>query len=131
MRTACAAAIALHALATWAAAPPALTTTFTPSPSCTIDIYDVADTSAGCVAGTVPVACHYYQLGVTTPNSNCFPPGWSPSSTAFFSPGLVCPQGYTTACSSVTTVDGGAKETRATCCPSYVTSCLHQYRIRC
>ncbi|KAH8901520.1 hypothetical protein GQ53DRAFT_757144 [Thozetella sp. PMI_491] len=94
---------------------PALTSTFVPSTSCTVNIYNILDEKAQCVAGTVAAGCYYYQLGVSTSTSDCFPSGWEPTSTAYFSPGI-CPSGYTTACSSVVS-SGAATETRATCCP--------------
>lgn len=116
--------LAARSVAAATAPPPSLTTAFVPSPLCTIDIYNVADATAACVAGTAAVVCQYFQLGVTAPTSDCFPSGFDPSSTAFFSPGLACPSGYATACSSVASLASGGRETRATCCPSYVAAFL-------
>ena len=90
---------------------PALTTTFTPVSSCTIDIYKLLQTDMTCSDGSSAVACNFFHLGFTTSTSDCFPSGWSPSSAAYFSPGI-CPVGYTEACKSVFN-----SETRATCCP--------------
>ncbi|PMD47787.1 subtilisin-like protein [Hyaloscypha variabilis F] len=94
---------------------PALTTTFTPSPSCLVDLYQYPYTSITCYEGTIPVSCQYVQLGPPS-TSACFPPGWSPASTIYFSPGI-CPSGYGVACAE-TIVTGTLPETRATCCPS-------------
>ncbi|KAE9377936.1 hypothetical protein N431DRAFT_461505 [Stipitochalara longipes BDJ] len=80
----------------------ALTTTFTPAPSCTTDLYTVT-------SGT------YYSIGGPSASiSQCFPSGWQ-SLSQYFSPG-VCPQGYTQACSDLSGSDV-VTETRATCCP--------------
>ncbi|ERS96784.1 hypothetical protein HMPREF1624_06993 [Sporothrix schenckii ATCC 58251] len=89
---------------------PSLTTTFVPSPSCTIDVYKMPYPGITCAIGSSLIPCEYYHLGVDSSVSNCFPSGWS--ATKYFSPG-VCPEGYTEACSSTV----GA-ETRATCCPT-------------
>ncbi|CAK7265641.1 hypothetical protein SEPCBS57363_001686 [Sporothrix epigloea] len=92
---------------------PALTTTFVPSPSCTIDIYmESFSTGLICAVGTQIVPCNYYHLGVDSSTSDCFPSGWASTSDAYFSPGI-CPSGYTQACQNVT-----GSETRATCCPT-------------
>ena len=79
----------------------ALTTLFTPSPSCFKDIYWVFTTDSK----------QYLRL----PSSACLPPGWSVS--AEFSPGI-CPYGYTipTDCTKTGAV-GSLPETSATCCP--------------
>ncbi|OJJ50256.1 hypothetical protein ASPZODRAFT_128884 [Penicilliopsis zonata CBS 506.65] len=94
---------------------PRLTTTFTPPTSCIQDIYRA---TRGC-PGTGTNTCQYtwLQLGPTRSTNVCLPSGWASGSTAgYFSPGI-CPSGYTTACSSVVTIDS-LSETRATCCPS-------------
>ncbi|CAK7223355.1 hypothetical protein SBRCBS47491_005180 [Sporothrix bragantina] len=90
---------------------PALTTTFTPSSSCTIDLYKQAYPGITCAIGSSLIPCDFYHLGVDSSTSDCFPPGWSDASTAYYSPGI-CPSGYTEACQSVVN-----SETRATCCP--------------
>jgi hypothetical protein len=81
--------------------PKALTTTFTPSPSCLSDYY---------LIGSPP----YLSLGPPS-TSACLPSGWEVTSQ-YFSPGL-CPSGYEIACSAVIGL-GTFAETRATCCPS-------------
>lgn len=78
----------------------ALTTTFSPAPSCTNDFY------------TAPT---YYSIGGPLA-SECFPSGWA-STSQYFSPGI-CPTGYTEACSSLSTY-GTLVETFATCCPTF------------
>ncbi|CAK7205758.1 hypothetical protein SEUCBS139899_008537 [Sporothrix eucalyptigena] len=90
---------------------PALTTTFVPASSCTVDLYKLAYPNITCAIGTSLIACDFFHLGVDSSTSNCFPSGWSDASTAYFSPGI-CPSGYTEACQSVVN-----SETRATCCP--------------
>ncbi|KAK3395468.1 hypothetical protein B0T20DRAFT_338252, partial [Sordaria brevicollis] len=46
--------------------------------------------------------------------TSCLPSGWSPAETAFFSPGWVCPNGYSAACHD----NGGVSTiTTITCCP--------------
>ncbi|WPJ58734.1 hypothetical protein SMAC4_13107 [Sordaria macrospora] len=46
--------------------------------------------------------------------TSCLPSGWSSAETAFFSPGLVCPNGYMSACHD----NGGVSTiTTVTCCP--------------
>lgn len=77
-----------------------LTTTYTPAPTCTLDIY---------TAGI------YYSIGGPSP-SVCFPSAWE-STSQYFSPGL-CPTGYTQACETAVTA-GTVTETQATCCPTY------------
>ncbi|OKL62342.1 hypothetical protein UA08_02823 [Talaromyces atroroseus] len=97
--------------------PPVLTTVFTPASSCLIDLWQYSATASGleCYVGTSQVQCNYVQLGPSATTS-CFPSDWDYEPTAYFSPGI-CPSGYETACSSVTTF-GTNTETRATCCPS-------------
>ncbi|CAK7273609.1 hypothetical protein SEPCBS119000_005748 [Sporothrix epigloea] len=91
----------------------ALTTTFTPAPSCTINIYQESfSTGLTCVVGTQVVPCNYFHLGVDSSTSDCLPSGWGTASDAYFSPGI-CPTGYTQACQNVT-----GSETVATCCPT-------------
>ncbi|MCJ1261442.1 hypothetical protein MMC22_001306 [Lobaria immixta] len=48
--------------------------------------------------------------------SDCYPQGWTNTSTAFYSPGI-CPSGYTTACITAKTANT-VTETLATCCPT-------------
>ncbi|KAI1100851.1 hypothetical protein F4804DRAFT_317709 [Jackrogersella minutella] len=92
---------------------PALSTIFTPSPSCTENIYYVVDPDVACVEENGSgIACRQMHLGPTTSTSDCFPTSWGSSSGAFVSPGD-CPVGYTVACAYTTEV-----EKTATCCPS-------------
>ncbi|MCJ1461625.1 hypothetical protein MMC07_000222 [Pseudocyphellaria aurata] len=76
-----------------------LTTTFSPPPNCLKDVYRYNDNQL---------------LGPMS--SNCYPQGWTNSTTAVYSPGI-CPAGYTTACISAITANT-VTETVATCCPS-------------
>ncbi|KAK1773150.1 hypothetical protein QBC45DRAFT_340535 [Copromyces sp. CBS 386.78] len=46
--------------------------------------------------------------------TSCLPSGWSSAETAFFSPGLVCPNGYMSACHDT---GGVSTITTVTCCP--------------
>ncbi|KAI1394648.1 hypothetical protein F4819DRAFT_254343 [Hypoxylon fuscum] len=87
-------------------------TTFSPAPSCTQDIYYVPVPDLSCVKGTSAILCRYYHLGPITSTSDCFPTSWSPSSGAYISPGA-CPRGYTIACAYT-----AQPEKTATCCPS-------------
>ncbi|WPG99987.1 Hypothetical protein R9X50_00281100 [Acrodontium crateriforme] len=70
---------------------------------------------------TPPADClsKYYKYGsnqlVGPQTASCYPPGWSSTTTTFYSPG-VCPAGYVTACSNVATASS-ITETHATCCP--------------
>ncbi|KAL1979603.1 hypothetical protein VTN96DRAFT_5443 [Rasamsonia emersonii] len=95
--------------------PPALTTTFTPAPSCLRDTY-VWNATVGhsCGFGSSTVPCVYASLGPPS-TSACLPPGYNWDTTAYFSPGI-CPSGYEIACESVVSI-GSVSETRATCCP--------------
>ncbi|EED14671.1 conserved hypothetical protein [Talaromyces stipitatus ATCC 10500] len=86
----------------------ALTTTFTPAVSCLTDLYLYHVVSGGTV-------WDYRQLG-PSPTSDCYPPNFTPTSSAYYSPG-VCPTLYSIACSNVVSI-GTVTETRATCCPS-------------
>ncbi|KAN0076383.1 hypothetical protein V8E54_006525 [Elaphomyces granulatus] len=95
-------------MATMSQAVPALTTTFVPPSSCLTDtyLYDITPNQ--------PYP-YFYNLGPPD-TSNCFPSGWEPTTTAYFSPG-VCPLGYNIACSNYNSI-GTLTETTATCCPS-------------
>ncbi|ORX94324.1 hypothetical protein BCR34DRAFT_594448 [Clohesyomyces aquaticus] len=76
--------------------PEALTTTFTPPSQCTTDVWYVGE----------------FLLGGEN-YSTCLPTSFKPASDFFYSPGLHCPYGYTTACTRST--DGTSV---ATCCPN-------------
>ncbi|KAH8647670.1 hypothetical protein BX600DRAFT_475705 [Xylariales sp. PMI_506] len=93
-----------------------LTTTFTPPSTCNINVYNTVSTAEVCGPSSNVHACQYYQLGDQASTSVCLPSGWDPLSVAYFSPGI-CPDGYTTACSS-TVSTSGTVETHATCCPT-------------
>ncbi len=84
-----------------------LTKAFTPPASCLTGLFEI--TSVG--------QFDYFQSGALTTGS-CFPPGYKEARSNFFSPG-VCPQGFTSACSSLNII-GSLTETAVTCCPSYV-----------
>ncbi|KAH8658095.1 hypothetical protein BX600DRAFT_63225 [Xylariales sp. PMI_506] len=84
-----------------------LTTTFTPPASCTNDFTNYYQMWTGDL-GVFDIAGPY-----TT--ESCFPSGYNPARSEYYSPGI-CPAGYKTACSSVDT--NGV--TAVTCCPPYV-----------
>jgi len=85
---------------------PALTTIFTPASSC---LYEMAQFD-GSSFGTL-------LLGPDPTPTECYPKGWQPVSTFYFSPGI-CPSGFTTACTtSLISSSGQVTETVATCCP--------------
>ncbi|KAH7137800.1 hypothetical protein EDB81DRAFT_901486 [Dactylonectria macrodidyma] len=83
-----------------------LTTTFTPAASCVSSLTDIYADEYGAM----------YGGPLTT--DGCFPAHYAYALTNYYSPGI-CPDGYTTACSSTTPVgEGSAVETVVTCCPS-------------
>ncbi|KAI9043106.1 uncharacterized protein KD926_004609 [Aspergillus affinis] len=95
---------------------PALTTTFTPAPSCmSYYMLPYSASEFACMVGDESSPCQYLHLGPST-TSGCLPSDWSSETDAYYSPG-VCPTGYTEACSNLVSV-GTVTETRATCCPS-------------
>jgi hypothetical protein len=68
---------------------------------------------------TAPADCSgLYQpsLGVfmVDPMTSCLPSGFDVSSTAYFSPGVICPSGYVSACHDTR---GVSTITTVTCCP--------------
>ena len=95
-----------------------LTSTFQPPSRCFTDTYRMtnSDTKVG----------PYYALLGGGGYSSCMPSGFYPDPAFFYSPGLYCPAGYTTACSS-TRVVGSDTTTIATCCPRLVTRSLLQH----
>ncbi|KAJ5212746.1 uncharacterized protein N7498_004392 [Penicillium cinerascens] len=103
-----------------------LTTTFIPPSSCLL--INPVQTSANEINASygddisasfddVSATSMVYTIGPTTSASQCFPSGWKSSS--YFSPGL-CPSGYTVGFSTRVNINT-ITETRASCCPSYVT----------
>ncbi|KAJ5159783.1 uncharacterized protein N7482_006787 [Penicillium canariense] len=105
-----------------AAAPLALTTTFSPPPACTTDTWYIEY-----VEGT-----YYYTTSISnslegwylsqgpTDWRSCFPSGYEATTAFYYSPG-VCPSGYSIASSTIISI-GTSSETRATCCPSSFTA---------
>jgi hypothetical protein len=88
-----------------------LTTTFRAPSSCattTPQIYQVW-------SGT---ASSYVEGPLFTADPDCFPSGYDPAPTNYYSPGW-CPRGYTAACSSLASVSTET-ETAVICCPTYV-----------
>ncbi|KAH8703851.1 hypothetical protein BGW36DRAFT_404156 [Talaromyces proteolyticus] len=91
----------------------ALTTTFTPAPSCLRDLY-LEVTSIP--SEDIPGGYSWVHLGATTSTAACVPSGWAP--LVHYSPGI-CPASYTLGCDASThTFSGTRTEYRATCCPS-------------
>ncbi|KAL6867021.1 hypothetical protein J3F83DRAFT_102709 [Trichoderma novae-zelandiae] len=99
---------AIDPTATWAKTKPAvpvvtsfpfnpLTTTFTRPPDCD-----------GIFASS-------YLSGIDL-STSCLPKGFHTDQTAYFSPGLVCPSGYYSACHDNI---GAESVTTVTCCPTY------------
>ncbi|KAM7206209.1 hypothetical protein V8F33_000495, partial [Rhypophila sp. PSN 637] len=62
----------------------------------------------------------YVQGPLYESGSDCYPSGYEPAPSAYYSPGLSCPQGYTAACSNVATVGTAMVETETAwiCCPT-------------
>ena len=113
-----------------------LTTTFTPAPACTV----VAEECSTCNAAWQAQTCFSSASGSSTnfgvqDGAECWPPGSGSVTTpippflgwGFYSPGLICPAGSTSACSATA---GGASgwpvqfsmvpgETAVGCCPRY------------
>ncbi|KAJ5974942.1 hypothetical protein N7481_008649 [Penicillium waksmanii] len=86
------------------AVPLPLTTTFTPPEGCTSELWVLQGRWNGNFT-------QYINFGPDN-TAKCMPSGWTTQS--YFSPGLACPEGYSTGRNFVA---GG--ETRATCCPVY------------
>ncbi|KAL2149526.1 hypothetical protein VTH82DRAFT_8177 [Thermothelomyces myriococcoides] len=85
-----------------------LTTTFRAPSSCTTtQVYQIwSDSHSRYVAGPL----------FTPGSTDCFPSGYDPAPTNYYSPGW-CPSGYTTACSSLASA-GRETETAVICCPT-------------
>lgn len=113
-----------------------LTTTFTPRPACT----QVATSCDTCLEAWQAQTCSGIgnSLAFLQDDASCWPPlsGEAAASQftlpllgyGFYSPGLICPSGYTSACSATA---GGASdwhveysmvagETAVGCCPTYI-----------
>lgn len=118
-----------------------LTTTFTPPPACTIAVANCNTCKVGWLAQTCFSSNSLFQNA--SDESTCWPPvtitptPGNLSSYGFYSPGLICPSGYSTACAAagtaktaVTGLANGtgfafqydllANETAVGCCPTYV-----------
>ncbi|KAL2265591.1 hypothetical protein VTJ83DRAFT_6691 [Remersonia thermophila] len=89
-----------------------LTTAFEAPSSCSSDAAQIHQVWSGS-------ASSYVAGPLFARDSHCFPSGYGPEPTRYFSPGW-CPRGYTTACSSVATA-GRETETAVLCCPAYYT----------
>lgn len=90
-----------------------LTTTFSAPSSCTTNTPRIYQIHTG-------KEYNYVQGPLFKPGSDCFPSGYVPSPSAYYSPG-VCPQGYTPACTNllpIQTALAPATETAYICCPT-------------
>ena len=132
-----------------------LTTTFTPAPSCfslfqPLDDRGLFDTLPlpSVALQAVTCASDEFLTSDMVDDKNCFPPVTTSVSSdngflnqGLYSPGLICPSGYTTACSalpakakSTATLNGAENfhfvysrlpsETAVGCCPRYVESAV-------
>ncbi|KAF2737628.1 hypothetical protein EJ04DRAFT_93859 [Polyplosphaeria fusca] len=92
----------------------ALTTIFTPPASCIAseNIWWIWKSTA---LDTTTQSLIWHQLGPPSA-SDCFPPSYTPGSTAYYTPGR-CPSGYTAAQTIVSSA-GTVTETVQTCCPA-------------
>ncbi|KAM7222097.1 hypothetical protein V8F06_002602 [Rhypophila decipiens] len=91
-----------------------LTTVFKAPSSCTTNtpqIYQVHSTGD---------SYSYVQGPLYESGSDCYPSGYEPAPSAYYSPGSSCPHGYTAACSNVATVGTVVVETETAliCCPT-------------
>ncbi|KAJ5358196.1 hypothetical protein N7541_005354 [Penicillium brevicompactum] len=86
-----------------------LTTLFIPPTSCD----NLSWVSSDC-AGTT---CEGIYNIVRATETECYPSGWETSATTF-SPGVLCPSGYSFAATTLALFGAASIETRATCCPS-------------
>jgi hypothetical protein len=115
-----------------------LTTVFTADPTCMTLMFRECGSSDVCT-GWLAQTCTSDLAGTTTsygPSNEfaCFPPLTSGTVTetyggwGFYSPGLSCPSGYTSACSATAGATGSFQfeyplvlgETAVGCCPTYV-----------
>lgn len=86
-----------------------LTTTFTAPSSCA--------TATGLYQIWPEADSYYYEQGPLASRTECYPSGYDPSPSQYYSPGL-CPNGYTPACSRTGVVSSTATEIAYTCCPT-------------
>jgi len=93
-----------------------LTTEFIPPSTCTSSAGIQVIVSPGCGDDR----CTYWVAGANdmalTGDLPCFPPRYNPTMSNYYSPGLSCPVGYTTACTGFISIDT-VTETIHTCCP--------------
>jgi hypothetical protein len=99
--------------ATTASSTPTTTTTYTPFTLSSFPFVPLTTTF------TPPAECAGLYLTrdyltVIGGANTCFPPGFTTAEKSFFSPGLVCPSGYWSACHDTT---GVSSISTVTCCP--------------
>jgi len=105
----------------------ALTTTFTQPPDCLTTTPVHITWTTGCRYGGTE--CPYVIEGPRLPEQpSCFPSGFNPTTTAYFSPGL-CPSGYTPACTELNSA-ATITETVYTCCPELVCHVINRMSSR-
>ncbi|KAK4670934.1 hypothetical protein QC764_605060 [Podospora pseudoanserina] len=88
-----------------------LTTTFSAPSSCATVLSNFYEVFEGDKESS------YVQGPLFPTHKDCFPSGYDPEPTKYYSPGF-CPQEYTAACSSVRT-SSTVTETAIACCPNY------------
>ena len=86
----------------------ALTTTFTPPPSCTASFSTDFKLEGG-----------WDVMGPLSTGGGCLPPNYQFATDAYYSPGI-CPAGYSAACVTPAAGQGrpGDEVTTVTCCPA-------------
>ncbi|ROW00308.1 hypothetical protein VMCG_07279 [Cytospora schulzeri] len=101
--------------------PNPLTTTFEPPSYCTQSYLSNCQTDT--VSGTLPCFVSIYPQAVCDSNGqDCYPPVPGALDNSYiYSPGLVCPSGWSTVWKEVRTPSGADEETTAHCCPSGLT----------
>ncbi|KAK0658295.1 hypothetical protein QBC41DRAFT_369176 [Cercophora samala] len=88
-----------------------LTTTFSAPSSCATVLSNFYEVFEG------EKESSYVQGPLFPTHKDCFPSGYDPEPTKYYSPGF-CPQEYTAACSSIRT-SSTVTETAIACCPNY------------
>ncbi|KAK4175897.1 hypothetical protein QBC36DRAFT_17249 [Triangularia setosa] len=88
-----------------------LTTTFSAPSSCSTAFSNFYEVFEG------EKESSYVQGPLFPTHKDCFPSGYDPAPTKYYSPGF-CPQEYTAACSSLRT-SSTVTETAIACCPNY------------